>query len=920
VINDLLQTKLFIPPLRPSLVPRHRLIEQLNQGKQGKVTLVSAPAGFGKTTLVVAWLAEERRSGGEYSNFQSLVPDISACWLSLDENDNSLSRFFTYLIAAVQTVAPKFGSSLLSSLQSAQPQNETAVTQTLLNELAQASHPLTLILDDYHVITNTAVHQTLATLIDHLPPHIHLIITSREDPPLPLPRWRVRGQLTEIRADNLRFNTEEAADFLRQTMGLQLDEQDIASLENRTEGWAAGLQLAALSLHGQSNPSAVIETFSGSDRYVADYLLAEVLYRQSEEIQHFLLQTAVLERMCAPLCEALVASGAVRTAWRVGPSERLGEWGRQNGLASGDSLVTGHSQTILEHLESTNLFLVPLDNQRRWYRYHHLFAQLLRERLRREGGETAVHQLHQRAAGWYESQNLAEEAIYHAFQAGDFENAGRLVAATPVDSLWQQGGASLVQQWARALPTFIIKLYPRIAILAAAAHLIVGEAQTAARYLEMGANQPEVAAEWHLLEAVLMRNRGQIAEALEFTQYAFDSLVPDQHNLRTFAQLQLVSNFLELAELDEAEQVIDVIRRSFDQIDISSRLQVLRMHGVIATLRADLHRAARIYQEGIGLAEAASEPMIGTLYNGLGFLHFQWHEMDKAAAYYEQATNWAQRTGITDILFDALMGQAELACWRGEPHIALDIMAQFQQFAQHSRLSEIIEISDMLNASFHLKAGQLEAAVRWANALGLTVHDKPTFRLHSHYKLFIAIRISQSRHSGEKSQLSALSQLAERLLNLLRRLNYNFDVIELLTWKTVLHEQQGDEARAIDCLQTAVELAYKGSVIHPFVDKGSAIQALLSQLTGTHSHYIHSLLNAFPSPLPSLLSPLLDPLTEREQEVLNCIVAGLSNKAIQEKLFISKNTVRSHIKNLYSKLNVSSRTQAIARARELELL
>jgi LuxR family maltose regulon positive regulatory protein len=238
VINDLLQTKLFIPRLRPSLVPRHRLIEQLNQGKQGKLTLVSAPAGFGKTTLVVAWLEEKRRSEGageqrsrgKNSNYQSPISDISACWLSLDENDNSLSRFFTYLIAAVQTVAPKFGSSLLSSLQSAQPQNETAVTQTLINELAQASHPLTLILDDYHVITNTAVHQTLATLIDHLPPHIHLIITSREDPPLPLPRWRVRGQLTEIRADDLRFNTEEAADFLRQTMGLQLDEQDIASL------------------------------------------------------------------------------------------------------------------------------------------------------------------------------------------------------------------------------------------------------------------------------------------------------------------------------------------------------------------------------------------------------------------------------------------------------------------------------------------------------------------------------------------------------------------------------------------------------------------------------------------------------------------------------------------------------------------
>ena len=894
MINDLLQTKLFIPPLRPSLVPRQRLIEQLNRGNQGKLTLVSAPAGFGKTTLVVAWLG--KLAGGN-SRPSPVVPG-QACWLSLDESDNAVPRFFSYVIAAIQTIEETIGQGLLASLQSPQPPDEGSIGPTLVNELARAGRSFSLVLDDYHVITKTAVHDALAFLIDYLPPDIHLIITSREDPPLPLSRWRARGHLTEIRADDLRFTTAESASFLQHTMGLDLQAQDIHTLEIRTEGWAAGLQLAALSLRGQPDPTAVIETFSGSDRHVADYLLAEVLYRQPEEIQDFLLQTALLERMCAPLCDALVASG--------------------------DSPATRHSQTILEHLETTNLFLVPLDNQRRWYRYHHLFAQLLRERVRREWDETAVCQLHQRAADWYESQSLPEEAIYHAFQAGDFENAGRLVGGTPVDGLWRQGGASLVQQWGRALPAPIIKIYPRIAILAAAAHLIVGEVQTAARYLEMAANQPEVEAEWHLLEAVLIRNRGQIPEALEFAQYALDSLAPDQHNLRTFAQLQLVSNFLELAELDDAEQVIDTIRQNFSQIDIASRLQVLRMHGVIATIRADLHRAANIYQEGIGLAEAASQPMIGTLYNGLGFLHFQWHEMDQAAAYYEQAMNWAQRTGITDILFDAFLGQAELACWRGEPHIALDIMALFQQFAQRSRLSEIIEISDLLNASFHLKAGQLETAVRWANASGLAVHDQPTFRLHNHYKLFIAIRISQSRHSGEKSQLPALSQLTERLLNLLRQLNYNFDVIELLIWKTVLHEQQGDEVRALDCLQTAVDLAYKGSIIHPFVDKGSTIQALLPHLTGTHPPYIHSLLHAFTSPLSSPLSPLPsslpDPLTEREQEVLTCIVAGLSNKAIQEKLFISKNTVRTHIKNLYSKLNVSSRTQAIARAHELKPL
>ena len=902
VTDNLLQTKLFIPPLRPFLVPRSRLINQLNQNQHGKLTLISAPAGFGKTTLVVAWLSDSHLPIDDLQfkdtpigNHKSKIVNQRACWLSLDENDNSVSRFFTHVIAAIRTIEPNFGSSLLGSLQATRLQNETAVTQTLLNELTQLSQPLTLILDDYHAITNTAVHNILATLIDYLPPNIYLVITSREDPPLPLPRWRVRGQLNEIRADDLRFTKDEAADFLRQTMGLQLDEPAITTLESRTEGWAAGLQLAALSLRDQRDAEQRIATFSGNDRHIADYLLTEVLYQQPPEIQHFLLHTAVLERMCASVCDAL--------------------------LNSGDAASHLQSQTVLERLETTNLFLIPLDNQRRWYRYHHLFADLLREKLLRDEGEAVIQQLHQRAATWYESQNLREEAVHHAFQAEDLDYAGRLVAETAVDSLWQQGGASLIQQWTKALPTPILQTYPRAAILAAAAYLIVGDIQMSANYLDMVADQPEVEAEWHLLEAVLMRNRGQVPQALEFAQFALDSLSPDEHNLRTFAQLQLVNNFLQLAELDEAEQVIQSIRRNFDQIDVGSQLQVLRMHGIIAALRANFKQASAIYHEGLNLNTATNQPMIGTLYNGLGFLHFQKHEFELAANYYEQAMYWSQRTGITDILLDAHLGQAELACWHGDGQQALDIMTQFQQFAQRSQMSEIIEISEVLNALFHLKAGQLETAVQWANNSGLTMHDKPTFHLHNQYKLFIAIHISHGHHTGDKHQLPPLTQLAKQLLALLRQHDYNFDAIELLTWMTLLYEQQGDLDTALECLQTAVNLAQPSHIIHPFVERGPAIQTLLAQLPPTHPHYLQRLQNAFtPSLSATSHSPSPDALTDREQEILTCLAAGLSNKAIEEKLFISKNTVRTHLKNLYSKLGVNSRTQAIARARDLNLL
>ncbi|WP_420644530.1 LuxR C-terminal-related transcriptional regulator [Candidatus Leptofilum sp.] len=882
--DSLLQTKLYIPPLRPSLVLRTRLLEQLTHNKHSKLTLISAPAGFGKTTLVVAWLAEGQEG------------ERAACWLSLDENDNGLARFFTYLIAAIRTVAPQFGNSLLASLQSAQPPNETAVTQTLLNQLATLNQPLVLVLDDYHLITDTAVHNALTTLIEYLPPHIHIIITSREDPPLPLPRWRVRGQLTEIRADDLRFNTAEATDFFQQTMGLSLGQQAITSLESRTEGWAAGLQLAALSLHGQSDPTEQVASLSGSDRHIADYLLSEVLHQQPPEIQQFLLQTAVLDRLCAPLCHALLANQSL--------------------------LSTLHSQDVLERLEATNLFLIPLDNQRRWYRYHHLFADLLRGRLQRDVGETAVGELHKRAAQWYESQNLHEEAIRHAFEAEDLEYAGRLVAETAVDSLWQQGGAALARQWAKALPASIIQAHPHIAILASTAHLIIGDIQPAARYLDMAANQPSVEAEWHLLEAILLRNQGQVPQALELAQHALENLASDQHNLRTFAYLQLVSNFLQMAELDEAEQVIHMIRRHFDQIDVGSRLHVLRMHGLIATNRANFYQAAAIYGEGLQLPDAERQPMIGTLYNGLGFLRFQQHEMDQAASYYEQAKIWADRTGITDILFDAYLGEADLACWRGEPQIALDIMARFRKFAQQSNLPLIVEMSELYNVLYHLKAGRLETAVQWATNSGLTVDDKPSFQLYGHYKLFIATHIRHSEQSGDTRQLPALAQLAERLLTMFQQRNYIFDALVLLTWMTVLYELAGNREKAVDSLQTAVAYAQPSNIIYPFVARGRILQTVLSQLQPTP--FIQRLVHIFnaTSQTPSVPHPsqLLELLTGREREVLACLAAGLSNKAIEEKLYISKNTVRTHLKNLYGKLGVNGRTQAVARARELELL
>jgi LuxR family maltose regulon positive regulatory protein len=377
----ILATKLYIPPPRPNIVLRPRLIERLNEGLSSgrKLTLMSAPAGCGKTTLVSEWVAS---------------CDQKVAWLSLDEGDNDPAGFLAYLVAALQTVAPKIGAGVLRTLQSPQPPPIESILTALLNEIAASPDNFVLVLDDYHVIDSNPVDEALTFLLEHLPPHMHLVIATREDPHLPLARLRSRGQLTELRAADMRFTPSETADFLNQVMGLNLSAEDIAALETRTEGWIAGLQLAAISMQGHSDTTSFIQSFTGSHHFVLDYLVEEVLHQQPESIHTFLLRTSILDRMCGPLCDAV-----------LGPSSTSG-------------------QETLEYLEHTNLFIVPLDNERRWYRYHHLFGELLRKRLGQSlvPGETAG--LHIQASEWYEQNGFPSDAIHHAFAVKGFRACG----------------------------------------------------------------------------------------------------------------------------------------------------------------------------------------------------------------------------------------------------------------------------------------------------------------------------------------------------------------------------------------------------------------------------------------------------------------------------------------------------------------
>src|SRR6266487_2330604 len=502
-VTPILTTKLYIPPLRPNVVSRPRLIERLNEGLLRKLTLISAPAGFGKTTLISAWVKGIERP---------------TAWLSLDEGENDPTRFLTYLVAALQTIAATIGAGVLGVLQSPQPPPTEAILTALLNAITTIPDPFVLVLDDYHVIDAKPVDTALTFLLAHLPPQLHLVITTREDPQLPLARLRARGHLTELRASDLRFTPAEAAGFLNQGMGLKLSAEDIATLERRTEGWIAGLQLAAISMQGQQDATSFITSFTGSHHFVLDYLVEEVLGQQSERLQTFLLRTSILDRMSGPLCDAVL----------LDPS--------------------GSGQATLEHLERANLFLVPLDNERRWYRYHHLFADLLRQRLHQSfasspgDAESQVNELHIRASVWYEDHGLEIEAFHHAVAANDVEHATRLVEGKGMP-LQFRGAVTPVLHWLESLPKTVLDARPSLWVMYASALSMTGQltdvepklqaAEEALQGAEPDDQTRNLVGHIAAIRALLAAAQNQVETTIAQSRRALEYLHPDNLAVRT---------------------------------------------------------------------------------------------------------------------------------------------------------------------------------------------------------------------------------------------------------------------------------------------------------------------------------------------------------------------------------------------------
>ncbi|HNS04158.1 MAG TPA: LuxR C-terminal-related transcriptional regulator [Anaerolineae bacterium] len=901
----ILLTKLYLPPPRPGAVSRPHLVARLDAALAlgCKLTLISAPAGFGKTTLVSEWVAAGAGA----------APARRVAWLSLDAGDNDPARFLAYLVAALQTIFPDIGAGVLAALESPQPPPVEALLTTLLNELARlspaaapprlaspaAGADFVLVLDDYHALDAAPVDQALTFLLDHMPPQMHLVIATREDPQLPLARYRVRGQLTELRAADLRFTPAEAAEFLNQTMGLQLSDGEIAALEARTEGWIAGLHMAALSLQGRADAASFIRSFSGSHHFVLDYLLEEVLGRQPAGVQAFLLRTSILDRLCGPLGDAVMGSSA----------------------------PAADAQATLEHLDHANLFIVPLDNERRWYRYHHLFAELLRQRLGQSLTANAMAELHVRASQWYEDNGWALDAFRHATAANDIERAERLMESSGIPR-HSRGALMAVLEWLTSLPEPVLDARPLLRVRTATMALMVGQTTGVEERLRAA----EAALEERPQNVQTRDLMGQIAAAratLAVTQYrpdlviaqaqrALDYLLPENLTFRFTANWTLSIAHYFLGDRAAANQFVAaalaicrVTGNAFATILATSHL------GRLQEAENQLHLAAETYRRVLHMAGDQPVLLVNEAHLGLGHIHYQWNDVATAERHGLQSL---QLTRLYDRALDrhlfAQVFLAHLKLAQGDAAGAAALLAEAEQAARQNHFTQRLPEIAAVQILTLLRQGQVAAAAQVARQHNLPLSRARVFLAQGDPAAALAV-LEPHRQQAEARGWADELLLATVLQALALRL-------------------KGARAAAVQALAAALALAAPGGFIRLFLDEGEPMAELLSAAAeqGIMPDYVARLLAAFQgeggaakptakissSPTQSASWSLVEPLSPRELEILKLIAQGLSNREIGERLFLALDTVKGHNRRIFEKLQVDHRTEAIARARALGLL
>src|SRR5580693_6753756 len=909
----LLATKLHVPRPRPGFVPRPRLAGALDEGLVRRLILVCAPAGSGKTTLLAGWAASGNRP---------------VAWLSLDAADNDPVRLWRHVVAALDRARPGIAERVGPLLGPPAPPSFEGLVTALINELAaqRGDGEVLLVLDDYHLIDAQPVHVSLGFVLEHLPPGLHLVLASRSDPPLPLARLRAGGQLAELRAADLRFTAEEAAALLRESAGADLPAAAVAALAARTEGWVAGLQLAALSLRGQADPAGFVAAFSGSHRYVLDYLAEEVLDRQHEELRTFLLETSLLERLSGGLCDA----------------------------------VTGRdgSQAMLERVEQAGLFLMPLDEVRGWWRYHHLFADLLRARLQQQR-PGRVADLHRAAAAWSEEHGLADDAVRHALAAGDTAWAARLVERNVETLLGRSEGATL-RRWLSALPAESVRDRPRLCLAQAygaamgfqveALEALLDDAERAFAVsgdepYEASLGPPQgdsvlanVPAGIAFLRASLARLRGDAALAVGYNRQALAQLGEDDWFMRSFvhwnqAATDWLDGRLEPAERSLAEVLAE--RRAVGALFAGFLpMRVWYDLGEVQRAQGNLDAALATYRQALDtFGESSQTALTGPAHVGLAQVLYERNDLSAALDHATRGVTLCRQLAFTSALATGLAIVGRIRHAQGDAAGALEAMGEAGQAGLSPQVITLFNPVPSQRARLLLAQGDTAAAARWTQQRGLRPDDEPGYPQERDYLVLARVLLAQDRPG------QALT-LLDRLLAQAATGGRIGSVIEIRALQALAHQASRDEPAAMAALVEALTLSCPQGYVRVFADEGPPMDALLGRLVAAHRARkptarripvgcLARLVQAFDGklnaaaalrPEPGTVPGLIEPLTGRELEVLRLLAAGKSNQRIAHDLFVALDTVKKHVTHVLGKLGAANRTEAVARARDLGLI
>jgi LuxR family transcriptional regulator, maltose regulon positive regulatory protein len=908
--DDLLATKVTVPRVRRGFVARPGLAERIDDATSYDLCLVCSPPGFGKTTQLAAWAA---------------ASDRPVAWLALDEEDDDPVRFWRYAIAALRRVHPEIGRQASTLLTNPGNVVVDAVVTALINELATRDDDVTLVLDDYHGIASRQIHDGVAFLLGHLPPGLRLVIAGRSDPPLPLGDLRAGGRLAEVRAADLRFSADEAAAFLRDVWDLALPDDAVAALAERTEGWVAGLQLAALSLRDQPDPAAFVEAFAGSHRFVLDYLSEEVLARQTEEMRRFLLTTSILERLSGPLCDAVT--------------------GRSDG------------QQMLEHAERANLFVVPLDEQRRWYRYHHLFADLLRARLGQDCPER-VADLHRRAVDWYRENGLVSDAVHHALAAGDEDVAVRLIEAAAEELIWWRSEGATLERWLAALPPGMLSTRPRLALARALRALVAARMDEAAACVAaaerapasaigepfvptVGRQQSElvnVVATIAFIRAVLASRDGDAERAEAYARQALAHLTEDDKQLRLVAQAMPAEAAWVAGRLSDAEHLASaaIVELGIDdRPEMATRL--LFDQGQIQQAAGRLRGAEQTYRRALARMTPPGRsplPAASLQHIGLAEVLRQRGDLDRARRHANDGLELCRQIVSTEPVSAGLATLAWIQYASGDRASARATADEAARVVPSAHVVSLFNPGPAERARLLLALGETDEVHRWVVERGLRETDAPTYSREREHLVLARLLLAQGA--------------PERALPLLGRLHAaavtqgrTGSAIEVRVVQALAFDAASKSDCALDALEDALVLAAPEGYVAVFADEGPPMTDLLRRLVSfaQRGHrpasgeellgYAIRLLSAPPRPGDDVASPavriagstvLVEPLTERECEVLLLLAEGRSNREIAERLVVTLDTVKKHLTHIFGKLGAVSRTQAVARARELKLL